>query len=99
MDKVLTDEKAVKLRMPITIDMKSGDTAYGQFWFYGLAEKRDEELKKELKHFWIQSGGCSMSWTTPMCCELANSTSEEEALEWKRENLDLEPRREKNDEA
>lgn len=94
MNKVLTDEEAVKLRMPIAINMKSGDKVYGRYWFYNLAEKRNKELRKELKHFWIDSGGCSMSWTTPICCELANLTSEEEALEWERENLDIKTRRE-----
>ncbi|MFA5868431.1 MAG: hypothetical protein WC941_01850 [Candidatus Bathyarchaeia archaeon] len=75
------------MRLPLQIDMESGDTYYGRFWCYGLAEKRDEELDKEQKHFWILSGGCSMSWMTPICCELANMTSEEEALEWERENF------------
>lgn len=95
MNKVLTDEEAIKLRMPVTIDMESGNAVYGRYWLHGLAEKRDKELKKELKHFWIESGGCSMSWTTPICCELANMTSEEEALEWERENFDIKARREK----
>jgi len=78
------------MRMPIQIDMKSGEAWFGRFWFSSLAEKRDVILRKELKHFWIQSGGCSMSWMTPICCELANATRDEEQIEWEiREFRDL----------
>ena len=89
LNNVLNIEEAIKMGMPIAIETKSGNTFFGRFWFYSLAEKRDEELKKELQHFWILSGGCSMSWITPICCELANMTSEEEVREWERENFNL----------
>jgi len=89
-NKILSTEVALKMRMPIQIDMKSGEAWFGRFWFSSLAEKRDVILRKELKHFWIQSGGCSMSWMTPICCELANATRDEEQIEWEiREFRDL----------
>ena len=69
------------------IDMKSGQVFFGRFWCYSLAEVRDEVLVNELKHFWILSGGCSMSWMTPICCEMANCTSMDEASEWEKENF------------
>lgn len=86
-NKTLNIESALKMRMPIQIDMKNREAFFGRFWSYQLAEVRDEVLANELKHFWILSGGCSMSWMTPICCEMANCTSMCEALEWEKENL------------
>lgn len=73
--------------MPLQINTKSGEVFFGRFWCYSLAEVRDEVLTEELEHFWILSGGCSMSWMTPICCEMANCTSDEEALKWEKENF------------
>jgi len=81
-NKRLTTEAALKMRMPVHIDMKSGETHFGRFWMYSLAENRDQVMKEALEHYWILSGGCSMSWTTPICCELANVTSDSEAIEF-----------------
>jgi len=81
-------DAVVKMRMPLHIDMKSGETHSGRFWMYSLAEKRDQVMEKEQEHFWIMSGGCSMSWTTPICCELGNNSSDDEALEWELTNFD-----------
>lgn len=86
-NKTLSVESALKMRMPIQINTKSGGVFFGRFWCYSLAEVRDEVLEKELKHFWIQSGGCSMSWMTPICCEMANCTSLDEAVKWEKMNF------------
>lgn len=85
MNRVLDVKGALEMRMPIHIDMRSGRISFGRFWFYSLAELRDRVLKEELKHFWIPSGGCSMFWVTPICCELANVSSPEEQLTWELE--------------
>ena len=73
-NKALSVEEALKRRMPIQMDMQSGETFFGRFWCYSLAEERDKVSKQELEHLWFLSGGCSMSWMTPICCELANAT-------------------------
>ena len=79
---VYTTEDAIRMRQPVHINMETGESWFGRFWFFSLAEKRDNSLKQELEHFWILSGGCSMSWNTPICCEMANYTSDDEALNW-----------------
>lgn len=81
-------DAVVKIRMPLHIDIKFGETHFGRFWMYSLAEKRDQVMEKEQEHFWILSGGHSMSWTTPICCELGNISSDDEALEWELTNFD-----------
>ena len=86
-NKSLCAETALKMRMPIQIDTKSGRISFGRFWCFSLAEVRDKAWNEKLKHFWIQSGGCSMSWMTPICCELANCTSDEEQIEWEIQNF------------
>lgn len=86
-NKTLSVESALKMRMPVQIDTKSGEVFLGRFWCYLLAEARDEVLDEKLRHLWILSGGCSMSWMTPICCEMANCTSDDEALEWEIENF------------
>jgi hypothetical protein len=86
LNNIFNVEEAIKMRMPVHIDIESGNTLFGRFWCYSLAEKRDEEQKKETQHFWIESGGC-MHYMTPICCELANISSEEEAREWEQENF------------
>lgn len=87
-NKTLSVESALKMRMPLQIDTRSGEVFFGRFWCYSLAEARDKGLDKELRHFWIPSGGCSMSWMTPICCEMANCTSDDEAIEWEKENFE-----------
>ena len=82
LNKCFDIESALKMEMPIQIDMRKGTTFFGRFWFFSLADERNKILQKELTHFWIQSGACSMSFTTPICCELANATSALEQLEW-----------------
>jgi len=86
LNNILTADSAFRLRMPVHIDMRSGKKLIGRFWFYGLAEKRDMQSNKELRHFWIDSGA-HMQHRIPICCELANITSEKEATSWERENL------------
>jgi len=86
-NRTLSVESALKMRMPVQIDTRSGEVFFGRFWCYSLAEARDEVLDEELRHFWILSGGCSMSWMTPICCEMANCTSDREALEWETKNF------------
>ena len=86
-NKYLPPEAVLEMGMPMQIDMKSGKVSYGRFWCYSLAEVRDKVLGKELKHFWIQSGGCSISYMTSICCEMANSTSDEEQVEWELHNF------------
>jgi hypothetical protein len=86
-NKTLSVKSALKMRMPLQIDTKNGEVFFGRFWCYSLAEARDDALHKDLKHFWILSGGCSMSWMTPICCEMADCTSDDEALEWEKENF------------
>jgi len=81
-NKALDVKTGLKMNMPVQIDMKSGETSFGRFWFFSLAKVRDKVSRKELKHLWVQSGGCSMSWATPICCELANSSSNEEQIAW-----------------
>lgn len=86
---VFDKPESLKRGMAILINMETGESFIDpRIWFYSLAERRDKESKKKLKHFWVRSGGCSMSWTTPICCEIANATSEEEALEWENKHFD-----------
>lgn len=86
-NKAWNTETALKMRMPIQIDMRSGETFLGRFCC-SLAEERDKVSNEEVEHLWILSGGCSMSWMTPICCELANVTSDLEQLEWEIEEFD-----------
>ena len=86
-NKILTVETALKMGMPIQIDMENREKFFGRFWCYSLAEARAKVLKKELKHFWIQSGLCSIHYMTPICCELANFSSGKEQIEWEMEEF------------
>jgi len=86
-NKTLTLESVLKMRLPVHIDRENESTSFGRFWAYSLAEIREKVLNKKLQHFWILSGGCNMSWMTSICCELANCTSDIEALEWEKENF------------
>jgi hypothetical protein len=86
-NKALSVEEALKRRMPVQIDMRNGGAFFGRFWCYSLAEERDKVSKEALEHLWILSGGCSMSWMTPICCELANATDTVEQISWEIENF------------
>lgn len=86
-NKVLNLEDALKKRMPVQVDTASGRAVFGRFWCCSVAEQKDKVLNEALEHFWFLSGGCGMSWTTPICCELASATSSEEQLEWEKENF------------
>ena len=86
-NKALSLEAALKQRLPVQIDLESGNSYFGRFWFYEMAEQRDKALSEQLEHFWFPSGGCSMSWTTPICCELANATDPMEQIQWEKSNF------------
>jgi|GEM_PF-4521212 len=88
LNKNLTPEKALELGFPIHINVKNGEIFVGRLWFYELAKLRDKALMKKLKHFWILSGGCSKTWITPICCEMATFSSDLEQVKWE---IDLFP--------
>jgi hypothetical protein len=83
-------EAALKLGGRICIETKTGDTTISAFNMYLLASIRDEVFGSPLEHYWIQSGACSISFRTAICCESGNSSSDEESVEWEiREFRDL----------
>jgi len=82
-------EAALKLGSRVFIDMKSGETSIRGFECYELARIRDKVFGQDLEHYWIQSGACSISFRTAICCEHANATSYEESIEWEMQEFDL----------
>ena len=86
-NKALSVEEALKRRLPVQIDLASGSSHFGRFWCFEMAEQRDQVLDDQLEHFWFLSGGCSMSWMTPICCELANATDFMEQIQWEKGNF------------
>jgi hypothetical protein len=77
----------LKQRLPVQIDLANENISFGRFLCYDMAEQRNQVLDEPLEHFWFVSGGCSMSWTTPICCELGNVTDAIEQIRWEKRNF------------